>query len=63
MFSTVGDIISAQRSALLPENVDQILFQQKSEENVDLLSAVMLRRDVKFSVHLLSGSIGIKLLC
>jgi len=30
VFSTTGDIITAQRSALLPEHVDQILFLIKN---------------------------------
>lgn len=30
VFSTAGDIITAQRSALLPEHVDQLLFLNKN---------------------------------
>lgn len=30
VFSTAGDIITAQRSALLPEHVDQIIFLNKN---------------------------------
>ena len=34
VFSTAGDIITAQRSALLPEHVDQILFLNKNLERM-----------------------------
>lgn len=30
IFSTAGDIVTAQRSCLLPEHVDQLLFLQKN---------------------------------
>jgi len=30
VFSTAGDIITAQRSGLLPEHVDQIIFLNKN---------------------------------
>lgn len=30
VFSTAGDIVNAQRSQLLPENVDMLIFLQKN---------------------------------
>ena len=33
VFSTAGDIVNAQRSQLLPENVDMLVFLQKKVSN------------------------------